>query len=213
MQHMNPPLPGDPYATPMHPYTSTHATIDTEAEHLVLRKIDRKAASLQKHGHPLEAMELLQQGLQSRIQLYGIHSEHVVEAVEKLALVYNSVAMAALYTEDYTQCLHLLRQADTLLTTHAHTPLLSVRIQTLNNLACCYRRQHRPKQALSMLRQSLQLLAQAHTDATVQQQHGYADASVQQHGYAGQQQNGSEHVDSRAVTHLNICAILSQLGK
>jgi hypothetical protein len=66
-------------------------------EKLFMQKIDRKCASLQKKGLYYQAVELMEQGLISRKQLYGPTSIQVIEAAEKLGLLYNSLAMSSLY--------------------------------------------------------------------------------------------------------------------
>lgn len=163
-----PPHPSDPFAA----YAAAHAngaaaaaasghappppSFDVEAELLFLSKIERKARSLQGKGHHLMAVELMEQSVASRKMLYGELSDEVRVAAEQLSLVYNSLAMAALYKEEYKTALRLLRKAE-LLTTHM-SELTSVRVQTLNNLACAYRRLARPKTALNLLRESLVLL-------------------------------------------------------
>ncbi len=53
-------------------------------EKLFMAKIDRKCANLQKKGLYYQAVELMEQGLISRKQLYGPDSIQVVEASEKL---------------------------------------------------------------------------------------------------------------------------------
>ncbi len=84
-------------------------------------------------------------------------------------------------TEDYEFSCSLLRKARALC---ADIPaLVHVRVQTLNNLACCQRRQNQPLKALSALKKALAVLTA--------------------HGT----------IDGRAVTHLNVCAILSQLNR
>ena len=154
-----PPHPSDPFASyAAHPNAAAPLppSFDVEAELLFLSKIERKARSLQSKGHHLMAVELLEQSVASRKMLYGELSDEVRVAAEQLSLVYNSLAMASLYKEEYKVALRLLRKAE-LLTTHM-SELTSVRVQTLNNLACCYRRLARPKTALNLLRESLVLL-------------------------------------------------------
>ena len=159
----------------------TDPNFDAEAELIFLNKLERKAFTLQQKGHHLYAIELMEQSVASRKLLYGPLSEEVMVASEKLALLYNSLAMSSLYKEEYKQSLRLLRKAE-LLTSHI-SALASVRVQTLNNLACAYRRLQRPKTALNLLRESLVLLTAEQT------------------------------IEGRHVTHLNMCAILSQLHR
>ena len=155
--------------------------IQEEAERLFVMKVDKKCTSLKRKGEHKKAMLLMEQGLASRVKLYGPESIEVVRASEQLVMQYNVVAMAALHAKKHKICLRLLRQAEDL--SHTSSRLVAARVQTLNNLACCYRRMKKPKRSLALLRKSLTLLA------------------------------SERHVDGRAVTHLNMCAILSQLSR
>lgn len=157
------------------------AELKSRVEQLVLLKLDKKVDALHAAGRPSEALVLMDQALLSRVRAYGEGSGQVVAYIEQLALVQNSVAMAFLHKEQYSKCLHLLRKAEDL--TAISSRLGAAQVQTLNNLACCYRRMGKVKKALTLLRQSLTILS--HQD----------------------------RLDARAVTHLNICAILSQLGR
>jgi hypothetical protein len=70
---------------------------DLEAERVLITNIDRKSVALQRKGNHMAALELLEQGLVSRRKVYGIDSIEVLDAAEKVALMYNSIAMSLLY--------------------------------------------------------------------------------------------------------------------
>ncbi len=74
---------------------------DPEAELIFLHKLDRKCVSLERKGQIIYAIELMEQGLSSRKLLYGQNSPPVLEAAEKLCILYNSLAMSSLYKEEY----------------------------------------------------------------------------------------------------------------
>jgi tetratricopeptide (TPR) repeat protein len=171
----------EPSSSPLLP--SSDPNFDAEAELLFLDKIDRKCLSLQRKGQIMYAIELMESGLSSRKLLYGDNSPPVLQCAEKLIILYNSLAMSSLYKEEYKLSLKLLRKAERL--SLELSSLLAVRIQTLNNLACVYRRLDRPKTALNLLRESIALLAT-------------------------QDEN---ELEGRETTHLNMCAILSQLSR
>lgn len=104
----------------------------------------------------------MEQGVASRIKIFGFSSVEVLQATEKLTLLYNSLAMSSLYKERYKLALDLLSRARRL--TKKIDQLLPVQIQTLNNLACCYRRMKQPEMALSLLRQALHVLSKVRGD-------------------------------------------------
>lgn len=152
-----------------------------ETERLSLEKLDTRAASYEEEGQVEAAVQLMEQGLDSRARLFGPDSEEVLVACKKLGLTYNTLAMSKLYTGNSRKCMELLRKAKTVCQGYAE--LAAVNVQTFNNFACCYRRLGKFKQALIALRKSLQLLG------------------------------GDATEEESAITHLNICAILSQLNK
>jgi tetratricopeptide (TPR) repeat protein len=153
--------------------------VDGNEERLFLRKLDLRCVSLQKTGRHLEALALMEQGVESRRFAFGEHAGETAAAEEKLCLLYNSIAMSALYKDEYDFALELLRKAEAV--SGASRPLAAVRVQTLNNLACVYRRLDKPRTALNLLRESVTVCSNTGVE------------------------------DGVAVTHLNMCAILSQL--
>ena len=83
----------------------------------------------------------------------------------------------------FDKCLTLLRKAEELTTVSAYRYSESLRILTFNNLGCCYRRLGKLKVALKYLKSA-------------------ADAG-----------HCSCRVSNLSLTHLNICAIQSELGR
>merc|ERR1711959_190237 len=100
----------------------------------------------------------------------------------------NTVAMSFLKRGQDEQCMELLRRSMDLTEAPAHTEdaelaRLKLRAVTFNNIGCYYRKMEQPKEALVNLERALEVLAKV------------PDA---------------EHAGD---THLNICAINSQMGR
>mmetsp|Transcript_13026 Transcript_13026/g.25237 ORF Transcript_13026/g.25237 Transcript_13026/m.25237 type:complete len:448 (+) Transcript_13026:46-1389(+) len=153
-----------------------------EAEVIFIQKIENKCKRLMEKNKNMEAIALLEESLPSRLRVFGRNGDPYITAVEKLIHLYNSVAMASLYKENYDLTLDLLDRACNATAKCHRKSLSNAKVQTLNNLACCYRRMKKPRLALKILRQSLDVLHE------------------------------SRITEGRAVTHLNMCAILSQLN-
>ena len=92
--------------------------------------------------------------------------------------------MASLSQGRFDTCLETLRKIETLLKRGGYNNTDALRILTLNNFGCCYRRCGKLHLALQYLTQAALL---GSTTAT--------------------------HASNLSITHLNICAISSQLGK
>jgi len=126
-------------------------------------------------------MLLMERGVAERTRVYGMESAHVQKASEALTLMYNSTAMTILSKGDPGQAIALLDKANQLVTDFP--ALLHVRVQTLNNLACCYRRKKKLDLALKLLQEALTLC------------------------------DTLKSIDGATVTHLNMCAILAQMKR
>ena len=105
--------------------------------------------------------------------------------VEALVLSCNKLAMDHLRAEQFEEAFSLLRRAEDMLKYPDDTPgKLRLLAITLNNLGCFYKRSAKPNVALRYLQQALDIEIKTSNDRT-----------------------------NVAGTHLNICAIKSQLGK
>lgn len=105
--------------------------------------------------------------------------------VEALVLSCNKLAMDHLRVEQFDEAFSLLRRAEDMLKYPDDTPgKLRLLAITLNNLGCFYKRSTKPNVALRYLQQALEIEVKTSNDRT-----------------------------NVAGTHLNICAIKSQLGK
>jgi tetratricopeptide (TPR) repeat protein len=109
--------------------------------------------------------------------------------VEALLLRYNKVAMDYLSSDSFNECKEFLKRAIDLLksadpTVHALPNRLKLLGLTYNNLACYFKRLRHPNVALGYLKRALEAEAQLELEVT-----------------------------NLAGTHLNICAIYSELGR
>merc|ERR1711907_2336 len=100
----------------------------------------------------------------------------------------NAIAMASLQHGDEDGTMNLLRRALQMsqvvnAASEKDISRLKLRAVTYNNIGCFYRKMDRPKEALLHLERALKLL------------------------------NEIPHAEHAADTHLNICAVLSQLGR
>ena len=115
-----------------------------------------------------------------------------VPAKRELVLAYNSVAMESLARGDSVTSLDLLNRAKAL----SDEPATSV--TTLNNIACWHRRHGKPKGALRYLRRAVDCAAAAAWEAETG---------------GGRRPEGSSATIAIGVIHLNMCAVLSELGR
>ncbi|OMJ69071.1 hypothetical protein SteCoe_33307 [Stentor coeruleus] len=107
--------------------------------------------------------------------------------LESIVLRYNKVAMDYLRTDNFKETLILLKKAENILSTEDNESLpqrLKLVSITYNNLGCYYKKHKKPLVALSYLQKALELEEESDNDST-----------------------------NIASSHLNICAILSSVGK
>ena len=142
---------------------------------------------LKKIGCHLDALRYMELSLNLRKQIFGIESREVSQACKVLLNSYNTLAMNCLQREDFEKSYELLKKAETLT---AASGLLSddntrqkLRSVTLNNLGVFYKRKGKLHAALHCVEKALKI------------------------------ELVSKNVDNPAGTHLNLCAILSQLGR
>lgn len=214
----------------MYVFPDTHQEPEEDAELLALQRIDDTSVKLQQEGKYLEALECMERGLVLRQHFFGADSDEVWRACKTVGEMCNLLAMTYLQQGAWLHlclcrartcmcgCAAVVRTPHTPLTfSHGAPSLLVVaallacagaedfamvlellkkadilterdppgRAVTYNNLACYYRRQGKLHAALSYLQKSLKIEARL----------------------------SREEVENPADTHLNMCAVLSQLGR
>lgn len=159
-----------------------------------VRQLERHSAKLHRDGRTLEAIEQMEQALAEREGLVRgeggdrVGDVRVTGAAERLAVAYNSHAMSPACGGNRSLAMLLLRKAVDVC--EGRDALVASRLQTLNNLACIHRKDGKIRLALRLLRESLR-------------------ESVESPGI----EDDPAAAESVAITHLNLCAILSQLGQ
>ncbi|EQC28071.1 hypothetical protein, variant [Saprolegnia diclina VS20] len=154
-----------------------------EATTTLLDMMDSMVATLQSKQLDLEALGCLEQGLFLKRRMLGPEHDDVCKMFQDVVLLYNQHAMEQLASGAHELCLDLLLKADALTKPGKFASPESLRILTYNNLGCYYRRLHKLKTALKYLSEAASL--------------GASTPSVR----------------NLSVTHLNLCAIQSQLGR
>jgi len=107
----------------------------------------------------------------------------------EIAIVCNVLSMAHLQKEDYKLCLELLKKAE--LFTEGNDRMRAI---TYNNFACLFRKTNKLRNALQYLEAALVL-----EYTTLNRSEGSVVENLM--------------ISNPCEIHLNICAILSQLGK
>ncbi|CAM9371539.1 unnamed protein product, partial [Choristocarpus tenellus] len=146
-------------------------------------------------------LDLLEQGAALKIRMFGHQSSAARIAFRDAVMACNSLAMATLGGGGMKKCRSLLARAMGLATGRrklgggkgkgrsrgklwaSFGSDPALEVLTLNNTACLFRRLGEPKQALKCLQRAVEVARMA---------------------------GSTEHL---AVTHLNACAVLSQLGR
>jgi tetratricopeptide (TPR) repeat protein len=148
--------------------------------------LDSKYRELVRKGYLVDASEHLEKSLFARVKMFGADSAEVDKAARALVTHYNTAGMMLLQAGNFKLSFELLRKGEVL--TGKHGPLHSaesrkrLRAVSLNNMGCFYRRRKKLHAALRYLEQALEL-----------------ELSI------------SGAPISPAGTHLNICAVLSEL--
>jgi len=154
-------------------------------EQEVLR-LDSKYRELVRQGRLVDASEHLEQSLFTRSKMFGADSLEVEKAARALVTHYNTAGMMSLQAGNFKLAFQLLRKAEILTgkngPLHASAERRRLRAVSLNNMGCFYRRRKKQHAALRCLEQALEI------------ELNLADAPI-----------------SPAGTHLNICAVLSEL--
>jgi len=122
-------------------------------------------------------------------ELYGDRAELVMKSSQEAAIICNILSMSFLQKENFNVALELLRKAE-MLTEDGD----KYRAVTYNNFACIFRRTKKLRSALSYLEKALEI------------EYNYLH-------HAFESVDDCLQVLNPTDIHLNICAILSQMGR
>jgi tetratricopeptide (TPR) repeat protein len=171
-----------------------------EEQLAALHKIDALSEDLQKEGKLLESLHCMEKSLILRGHSFGLDSQEVFKACKSVGEMCNFLAMTYLQEDEFDITLELLKKAEVLTERHR-----VVRAITYNNLGCYYRKRGKLRTALSYIRKALTLEASMSHSAKsyflprfvlTPSLSSYCPISI-----------------SRADTHLNMCTILSEVGR
>lgn len=154
-----------------------------DSDQSLLEMLSSTVACLKQKHMDLEALGCLEQSLWLKRRMFGVDNSVVHRALNEVVLSYNSVAMQYLAQAQFDQCLAMLRKAEAITAPGNFRKCQSLQILTFNNIGCCYRKLGKLKSALKYLKEAAQLGATC------------------------------AHVKNLSITHLNLCAIQSQLGR
>lgn len=154
-----------------------------DSDQSLLEMLHSTVACLKQKNMDLEALGCLEQSLWLKRRMFGVDNSVVQRALNDVVLSYNSVAMQYLAQAQFDQCLAMLRKAEAITAPGNFRKCQSLQILTFNNIGCCYRKLGKLKSALKYLKEAAQV--------------GSTCA----------------HVKNLSITHLNLCAIQSQLGR
>lgn len=121
--------------------------------------------------------------------VYGEKAEQVLQSSSEAAIICNILSMSFLQKENFNVALELLRKAE-MLTEDGDR----YRAVTYNNFACIFRRTKKLRSALTYLEKALEI------------EYNYLH-------FSNQAVEECLQVSNPCDIHLNICAILSQMGK
>ncbi|GLD96290.1 hypothetical protein PINS_up004973 [Pythium insidiosum] len=155
----------------------------TESDANLLAMLQSTVACLKDKRMDVEALGCMEQALWLQRRMLGVESVAVRRALHEVVLSTNSLAMQFLALGQFDQCLAMLRKAEAITAPGNFVRCEALQILTYNNLGCCYRKLGKLKSALKYLTAAAQLGA------------------------------GAAHVRNLSITHLNLCAIQSQLGR
>lgn len=149
----------------------------------LLEMLTSTVACLKLKHMDIEALGCLEQSLWLKRRMFGVDNTVVHKALSEVVLSYNSIAMQYLAQGQFEQCLAMLRKAEAITAPGNFRKCQSLQILTFNNIGCCYRKLGKLKSALKYLKEAAQI------------------------------GSGCAHVKNLSITHLNLCAIQSQLGR
>jgi hypothetical protein len=161
---------------------------DLQSDNPEIMLADQICRNMKQEGKYLEALKFMERGLLLRRDKFGLDSEYVASHASVLANSLNSLAMQSLQSDDFSVAYDMLRKAEALTESSGimkdNETRLKLRAVTFNNFGCYYKRRGRLHAALQYLEKAIKI------ETTL-----------------------GSYVDSPACTHLNMCAILSQLGR
>ncbi|KAL3668529.1 hypothetical protein V7S43_006613 [Phytophthora oleae] len=158
-------------------------TTNHDSDQNLLEMLSSTVACLKQKNMDLEALGCMEQSLWLKRRMFGVDSSAVQKTLSEVVLSYNSVAMQYLSQGQFDQCLAMLRKAEAITGPGNFKRCQALQILTFNNIGCCYRKLGKLKSALKYLKEAAQI------------------------------GSGSAHVKNLSITHLNLCAIQSQLGR
>ncbi|GMG16484.1 unnamed protein product [Phytophthora fragariaefolia] len=158
-------------------------TSNHDSDQSLLEMLSSTVACLKQKHMDLEALGCLEQSLWLKRRMFGVDNSVVHKALNEVMLSYNSVAMQYLAQGQFDQCLAMLRKAEAITAPGNFKRCQALQILTFNNIGCCYRKLGKLKSALKYLKEAAQI------------------------------GSGTAHVKNLSITHLNLCAIQSQLGR
>lgn len=170
----------------------------TSSDRALLDMLRSTVACLREKRMDVEALGCLDQGLWLQRRMLDADSPQVRAALEEVVLGLNALAMQFLTSAaTFDQCLALLRKAEAITAPGNFSAKLAAPLQvlTLNNLGCCYRELGKPRAALRYLQEAARIGGAIGDTAS--------KASKE----------ATTVVVNLSVTHLNLCAIQSQLGR
>lgn len=169
--------------------TAPHMTIQSglprqkDNDESLLEMLTSTVACLKLKHMDIEAIGCLEQSLWLKRRMFGVDNTVVHKALSDVVLSYNSIAMQYLAQGQFEQCLAMLRKAEAITAPGNFKKCQSLQILTFNNIGCCYRKLGKLKSALKYLKEAAQI------------------------------GSSCAHVKNLSITHLNLCAIQSQLGR
>lgn len=155
-----------------------------------IKQLFDQGCDLKKQGNQIEALKKFDETQQLIKQEYGEGAQDQLASVyNEIAIVCNVLSMAHLQKEDYKLCQELLKKAE--LFTDGNDRMRAI---TYNNFACLFRKTNKLRNALQYLEMALALEYQCLNNSE-------------------DEVSTSLKISNPCEIHLNICAILSQLGK
>lgn len=155
----------------------------SETDHQFLAMLDSTFVCLKHQQLDVEALGCLEQSLWLKRRMFGVESLAVSTTLRDVILGYNALAMKYLAHDAVMDSVTVLRKAEAILAPGNFVRCHALQILTFNNLGCGYRKIGKLSSALKYLKEAARVGA------------------------------GAVHVKNLSITHLNLCAIYSQLHR